>query len=39
MDRRKIILEDPIKRLGVYHVSVKLHPEVTGEVKVWVVKK
>lgn len=39
MDKRKIALEEPIKKLGVYHVAVELHPEVTGEVKVWVVKK
>jgi large subunit ribosomal protein L9 len=39
IDKRKIVLEEPIKKLGIYHVSVKLHPEVTGEVKVWIVKK
>ncbi|MBU4458040.1 MAG: 50S ribosomal protein L9 [Candidatus Omnitrophica bacterium] len=39
IDKRKFILEEPIKKLGVYHVSVKLHPEVSGDVKVWVVKK
>ena len=39
IDKRKIVLEEPIKKLGVYHVTVKFHPEVTGEVKVWVVKK
>ncbi|MFA5388715.1 MAG: 50S ribosomal protein L9 [Candidatus Omnitrophota bacterium] len=39
IDKRKIILEEPIKKLGVYNISVKLHPEVTAEVKVWVVKK
>ena len=39
IDKKQIILEEPIKKLGVYHVSVKLHPEVTAEVKVWVVKK
>ena len=39
IDKRKIILEEPIKKLGVYHVPVKLHPEVSGEVKVWVVKR
>lgn len=39
IDKRKIILDDSIRKLGVYHVAVKLHPEVTGEVKVWVVKK
>lgn len=26
IDKRKILLEEPIKRLGVYHVPVKLHP-------------
>jgi len=39
IDKRKIILEEPIRKLGVYHVAIKLHPEVTGEVKVWIVKK
>jgi len=39
IDKRKIILEEPIKALGIYHVPIKLHPEVTAEVKVWVVKK
>ncbi len=39
IDRRKIILVEPIKALGIYHVPIKLHPEVTAEVKVWVVKK
>ena len=39
LDKRKIVLEEPIKKLGVYHVVVKLHPEVTAEVKVWVVKQ
>ena len=39
VDKRKILLEEPIKKLGVYHVVIKLHAEVTGEAKVWVVKK
>ena len=39
IDKRKIVIEEPIKKLGVYHVAVKLHPEVSGEVKVWVVKR
>ena len=39
VEKRKIILEEPIKKLGVYSIAVKLHPEVTAEVKVWVVKK
>lgn len=39
IDKRKIILDDPIKSLGIYHVPIKLHPQVTAEVKVWVMKK
>ena len=39
IDRRKIILEEPLKALGVYTVAIKLHPEVETTVKVWVVKE
>jgi len=39
IDRRKILLEEPIKQLGVYTVGVRLHPEVSTEIKVWVVKE
>ncbi|HVM62120.1 MAG TPA: 50S ribosomal protein L9 [Verrucomicrobiae bacterium] len=37
VDRRKIILEHPIHELGVFDVDVKLHPEVSTKVKIWVV--
>lgn len=39
IDKRKILLEEPIKTLGIYTVQVKVHPEVTAELKVWVVKE
>ncbi|MCD6169189.1 MAG: 50S ribosomal protein L9 [Candidatus Latescibacteria bacterium] len=39
IDRRKIILDEPIKALGVYTVKIKLHPEVEAKVKLWVVKE
>jgi len=39
VDRKKIILDEPIKSLGVYQVPVKLHSEVTTQLKVWVVKE
>ena len=39
VDKRRIQLEEPLKSLGVYTVPIRLHPEVTGEVKVWVVKE
>ena len=34
VDKKKIQLKEPIKSLGVHNVSVKLHPEVTAELKV-----
>ena len=39
IDKKDILLEEPIKALGVYQVPVKLHPEVKQQVKVWVVQK
>ncbi|MBN1283251.1 MAG: 50S ribosomal protein L9 [Proteobacteria bacterium] len=39
IDRHDIRLDEPIKALGIFEVPVRLHPEVTGTVKVWVVKK
>ena len=39
VDKRKILLEEPIKSLGIYSVSIKLHTEVEATVKVWVVKE
>jgi large subunit ribosomal protein L9 len=38
IDRKRILLEEPIKALGVYTVPVKLHRDVDASVKVWVVK-
>ena len=37
VDKRIIELEEPIKALGIYTVDVKLHQNVTGKLKVWVV--
>jgi len=39
IDRHYIHLDHPIKSLGVFEVPVKLHAEVAGNIKVWVVKK
>ena len=39
IDKRQVLLEEPIKILGVYTVEVKLHSEVTAKLKVWVVKE
>jgi len=34
VDKRKIILDEPIKRLGTYNISVKLHSDITTNVTV-----
>lgn len=39
VDKRKILLDEPIRALGIYDVTVKLHHEVSASVKVWVVKE
>ena len=36
MDKKKLQLENPIRNLGVTNVPVRLHPKVTGSLKVWV---
>lgn len=38
LDRKKIILAEPIKHTGEFTASVKLHPEVTASLKVTVTK-
>ena len=37
IDRKKIVLDKPIKTLGEFEVKVKLHPLVIGTVKVTVI--
>jgi large subunit ribosomal protein L9 len=39
LDKRKIEIEEPIKSLGIYTISIKLHPSVSAKVKVWVVRE
>jgi large subunit ribosomal protein L9 len=34
IDRKEILLDKPIRALGEYDVLIKLHPEVTGSIKV-----
>ncbi len=37
IDRHALQLETPLKELGVFDVNIKLHPEVEGTVKAWIV--
>ena len=39
IDKRKILLDEPIKSLGIYSVPIKLYPDVEAKVKVWGVKE
>jgi len=39
LDRHQLLIEHPIKKLGVYDVPVAIHPGVEAAVKVWVVEE
>ena len=39
LDKRKVQLEDPIKRLGDHEVKIKIHPEVVATLRVLVTKE
>ena len=39
VDKRTILLEEPLRALGIHEVKVQMHPEVTATLKVWVVKQ
>ena len=38
IDRHAILLDEPIKALGIYHVPVRVAPDVTGDIKIYVIK-
>jgi len=38
IDKRQIILEEPIKALGIFEIPIKLHSEITTNIKLWVIK-
>ena len=39
VDKRKIVLEEPLKALGVYTVVVRIFQDVQARIKVWVVRE
>lgn len=39
IDKKKLVLPDAIKNFGTYEVKVKLHPKVTGTLRVQVVEE
>ncbi len=38
IDKKQVLLGEPLRELGLFEVPIRLHPEVTAQVKVWVVK-
>jgi large subunit ribosomal protein L9 len=38
LDRKRIVLDDPIRALGEYTIKVRLHPDVKAELRVAVVR-
>jgi len=38
VDRHAIMLEEPIKALGIYHVPVRVNADLNGDVKIYVIK-
>lgn len=39
IDRKKIVIPEPIKALGIYTIEMKLHKDVEAKVKVWTVRE
>ncbi len=39
IDKKDIIVDKPIDELGIFDIGIKLHPEVTAKVRLWVTKK
>ncbi|PKK81966.1 MAG: 50S ribosomal protein L9 [candidate division Zixibacteria bacterium HGW-Zixibacteria-1] len=39
VDKRSILLEEPIKSLGVYTIPIKVEKDIIANVKLWVIRK
>lgn len=39
IEMKMIQMEEPIKKLGAYTITVKIHPTIEANVRVWIVKK
>jgi large subunit ribosomal protein L9 len=39
IDKRRVLIEEPIKHLGEHEVKIRLHPEVQAELKLLVTKE
>ncbi|MCL2105430.1 MAG: 50S ribosomal protein L9 [Kiritimatiellaeota bacterium] len=39
LDKSQIVLPEPLKELGTFDIEIKLHPDVSCTIKVWVVEE
>ena len=39
VDKKAVQIEKPITELGIYEAGVRLHPQVTAKIRLWVTKK
>ncbi|UCD15295.1 MAG: 50S ribosomal protein L9 [Candidatus Omnitrophota bacterium] len=39
LERGSLVLEEPIRKLGVYNIAIKLCPDVEANLRIWIVKK
>src|SRR3989339_410573 len=39
VEKHDILLSEPIKEIGAFTVEIRLHPEVNGALKIWVVEE
>lgn len=39
INKDSILLDEPIKKLGIYDAIINLHPRVKAKIKVWIVKE
>ncbi len=39
IEKKNILMDEPIKNLGIYKVLVKIYEDIKAELKVWVVKE
>ena len=39
IDKKSLVIENPINDLGEFEIGVKLHPEVIAKIRLWITKK
>lgn len=39
LSKKQLVLEENIKKLGIYHIPVKIAPDIEAQVKVWIIKE